>query len=585
MNHISRNLTAPQAIQLALHYQQAGELQKAETVCRKVLQAEPNNPEALHLLGIIAYLTKHYKAAVELIRRAININDKVPVFFSNIGLALHAMGQFTEAAASFQRGLALNPDFAEAHNNLGNSLKELGRPDDALACYQRALKLNPNYVEAHYNLGNVHKDMGKHDEAEACYQRALSLRPDFAEAMNNMGFVFQKQGKLDEAGVYYKKALSVKPDFAEASNNLGSVFQELGKFDEAVEWYLRAVNLNRDYVEAYYGLVNCKKFGPEDEQLLARIEECFEKKKIDEEKAVDLHFALGKIYDDIGRYEKAFTNFEKANRLQCRGYRFNRELFEQRISKLIDMFTRDFFKEMKCFGNPADMPILIVGMPRSGTTLVEQIISCHPDIFGAGELNFWHDQEQKLKYSSGADFPREAINSIADAYITHLRSFSSTARHVSDKMPHNFLSLGLIHLTFPLARIIHCRRNPADTCLSIYFKKFIAKTHPYSCDLGDLAFYYSQYERLMQHWREVLPPHAFYEVQYEDLVADNETVSRGIIDFCGLEWHEGCLEPHKNERIVRTPSNWQVRQPIYKTSVERWRNYEHFIGALAPVMK
>lgn len=585
MTPSEENLSVPQAIQLSLRLQQDGEFQKAEAICRKVLKDQPDNADALHLLGVNAYLTKNPGAAADLISRAIGINAMVPAFHSNMGLALHAMGKFEEAVAHYERAITLTPDYPEAYNNLGNSLKELGRFKEAALCYRQAITLKQDYPEAHYNLGNVLKDMNKLEEAADSYGQALALKPDFAEAHNNMGLVFQRQGNLGEAEDSYRLALTLKPGLAEAHNNIGSLKQDLGKFEEALNSYRKAVSLDDTYTEAYIKLANCKKFNPQDEHILSGMEKHLGKDRLKEEDALNLNFAMGKAYDDLGRYDNAFQHYHEANRLQCQKHSFNREEFEEKISQIIDTFSGDFFSRRGDFGNASELPVLIVGMPRSGTTLLEQIISSHPQVCGAGELGFWSRRQHKLKFTSPTVLKTETVRSIADEYITHLRSFSATAGRVTDKMPHNFMSLGLIHLAFPNARLVHCRRNPVDTCLSIYFHKFIARNHPYSCNLEDLAFYYRQYERLMKHWKETLPPGVFIEVEYENLVANQEAESRRLMDFCGLEWDEVCLQFHNSERIVRTPSNWQVRQPIYNSSVERWRNYEPFVAPLIQLLE
>lgn len=582
MSLSEENLSVPQAIEMALRLQQDGEFQKAEAICKKVLKDQPDNADALHLLGVNAYLTKNPDAAADLISRAIGINAMVPAFHSNLGLALHGMGQFEKAVAHYESAITLKLDYPEAYNNLGNSLKELGRFKEAALCYRQAITLKRDYPEAHYNLGNVLKDMNKVEEAADSYEKAIALKPDFAEAHNNMGLVFQRQGKLDEAADSYGLALTLKPDLAEAHNNTGSLHQDMGRFEEAMDSYRKAVSLNSNYTEAYIRLANCKKFNPQDEHILLGMEKHLGKDSLKEEDALNLNFAMGKAYDDLGRYDNAFQHYQEANGIQCRKHSFNREEFEDKISQIINTFSGDFFSRRRDFGSASELPLLIVGMPRSGTTLVEQIIACHTQVHGAGELGFWSQRQHKLRSTPPTAYKEETVRSIADEYISHLRSFSATARHVTDKMPHNFMSLGLIHLAFPNARAVHCKRNPVDTCLSIYFHKFIARTHPYSCNLDDMAFYYRQYERLMKHWKETLPPGFFMEVEYENLVANQEAESRRLMDFCGLEWDEACLQFHSSERIVKTPSNWQVRQPIYNSSVERWRNYEPF---LAPLMQ
>jgi len=298
-----------------------------------------------------------------------------------------------------------------------------------------------------------------------------------------------------------------------------------------------------------------------------------------------LCYALGKYNDDTRQYDAAFASYERANRLkrQLAGA-FDRDEFSRSVDAIIAAHPAEAMRG-QAGGSGSRRPLFIVGMPRSGTSLTEQILASHPEVFGAGELRFWGLQVQKHLSSMPSwmhDVP--LLQDIATQYEAELQRHSAAASRVVDKMPGNFLNLGLIHAAFPQARILHTRRNPIDTCLSIYFQGF-NNQHTYANDLDDLAFYYREYHRLMAHWRAVLPPEVLLDVPYEELVEDQEGWSRRIIDFIGLEWDERCLDFHETERKVGTASNWQVRQKIYKTSKERWRNYEKFVGPLLPLLE
>ena len=291
-------------------------------------------------------------------------------------------------------------------------------------------------------------------------------------------------------------------------------------------------------------------------------------------------YALGKTYDDMGQYEKAFNYYHRANSLLAVKHPFDKKIYRKWVDEIIARFGNPAKIEDGWFSED-DSPIFIIGMPRSGTTLTEQIISSHPEVAGAGELAYWPAAGQALGFEQ--ELTDIHAQKLANDYLTLLRKCSPSVRRVTDKMPGNYMYLGLIHRVFPRARIIHCQRHPVDTCLSIYFQNF-AGGHEYRYKLEDLAFYYRQYRRLIRHWREILPPDVFFDIQYEDLIEHQESVSRRLIDFCGLEWNDVCLEFYKNERSVGTASNWQVRQPIYKTSKERWRNYEQWIAPLLELL-
>lgn len=669
-----------------MKHHQAGSLQHAELIYRKVLDAEPSNAEALHLLGLVYFQSRNHERALGLIQRAIGINPTVPAFYSNLGLIFQELGHFDIAIINFQKAISLNSSYAEAHNNLGtvfyttrryddalesyeralairptyaeahyNSgivLKALGKTEEAIAAYERAINLRSNYAEAHNNLGFIYQEQEKHDEAYEHYQKAIALRPDYAEAHNNIGAVYLAQGKLDEAiasynralelrpnyaeafnnlgyalaeqkkhdeaivqyqkalslkpdyvdaynnlglslrerGEYeaaigcYRRALELQPDFGKANNNMGTLYQQLGRFDEAIACYMKSIALKNNYAPAYRNLVHCRKFTEQDMPILKELETYLESADLSRNDESDIHFALGKIHDDFGQHEQAFLHYKKANELEHEKYTFDREQHSQMINTMIEQFSASFFEARNNFGSDSALPIFILGMMRSGTTLVEQIISSHPEVFGAGELDFWADQAKKYPPESVSELNVESVQGMAADCLAYLKHFSTDALHITDKMPNNYLKIGWIHLAFPKAKIIHCKRNPADICLSIYSHKF-GGYHPYGYDLDDLAFYYEEYERLMDHWRAVLPSDVFLEVQYEELVADQEKVSRRMLEFCGLGWHEQCLDFHQKDRPVKTASCWQVRQPLYISSVERWRKFEPFLGPLARLLK
>ncbi|MCP4040650.1 MAG: sulfotransferase, partial [Gammaproteobacteria bacterium] len=319
----------------------------------------------------------------------------------------------------------------------------------------------------------------------------------------------------------------------------------------------------------------------------AVIEKLLEQQGLAEEDLMHLHFALGKIYDDRESYAKAFEHYRLANGLMRKTFSFDLGIYANDIERLIGQYSLDFFRDNAQLGNSADLPLFILGMPRSGTTLVEQIVSSHPRIHGAGELAFFTNLEQtiagRITPSTSypecmADLDEQVAGDIAGEYLMKLRSYSTEARYVTDKMPGNYIQLGLIKLFFPRARIIHCHRNPLDTCLSIYFQHF-AKPNSYSYDLRELGKYYSLYEKLMAHWRTLFSGQML-EVEYEELVMNQEKISRRLIDFLGLEWSGRCLSFHENARPVKTASNVQVRQPMYTRSMGRWKNYAEFLGLL-----
>jgi tetratricopeptide (TPR) repeat protein len=550
MSAPTTTLTIPEALQLAIAHHQSGHLQEAETVYREILKVQPENPDALHLLGLALFQSGKVDAAGELVLHSIRVSPGSPVSYNSLGNIRRAQGKLAEAAEHYEHALALSPEYAEAHYNLGIAQKELGRLDAAAGSFRRALELNPSFVQALCNLGVVLKDMGEVEEAIACYRRAIEINPSVATVFNH----------------------------------LGNALRDLGKLEEARAAFRQAIALQENYIAPYLNLARCWRFGDTDTSFVERLEELLQSGKLNPDDASDANFALGKIYDDLGRYEAAFRHFSEGNRIQTeRSPRFDRAKHREMVSRQIAACTSEFFRSHSHLGNDSELPVLIVGMPRSGTTLVEQILSSHHAVQGGGELPFWAGQETHLPGGEWPPTPERAAD-IAKAYLAQLHGLAPGATRVTDKTPSNFLRLGLAHLLFPRARIIHCKRHPIDTCLSIYFTKFRAP-HPYARDLEDLAFFYREYERIMAHWRGVLPEGILLEVQYEDLVEQQETVTGKMLDFCGLEWDDACLHFHENPRVVSTASSWQVRQPLYKTSAARWKHYEPFLGPLAGLLQ
>ena len=481
--HISIDI--PAEMKTAMQYHQAGRLQEADAIYRKVISVEPNHPDALHMLGLFAHQADKNDAAADLIEKAISIN----------------------------------PENSAFRNNLGNVYVALNRLEDAVACFEKAIQIEPNIVEAYINLGNALKYRGKTAAAEDGYRKALSIDPDS--------------------------------------------------------------------VSAYYNLAQLKQFKEKDDTFTI-LESIHKKGPLTDKQSTERHFALGKMYADIGEHASAFKNYHSGNAYRKRfmGNRFNLDAFRKQIALFMNVFDTDFFNRNKDMGDKTQLPVFIVGMPRSGTSLVEQILSSHPGVFGAGELPLINQMVNAfLGQHNGLPFDRilealdeNRVKTIAGQYIDALKPLPEGTVRVTDKLPGNFLNLWFIARLFPKAKIIHCKRHPLDTCLSCYFTHF-KQPLPYKNDLYTLGGYYRQYEKLMGHWIAVLPVPVL-EIQYESLVENQETVSKKMLAFCELEWDEKCLSFYKNDRPVTTASGMQVRRKIYKSSVGRWRKYERFLGPL-----
>jgi tetratricopeptide (TPR) repeat protein len=419
--------------------------------------------------------------------------------------------------------------------------------------------------------------------AADCFRRAAASAPDTTAGRLDLVRAWLVEGNFREAEADLRQAIALDPGSDELHKTLAEVLAKEGCFAEAIEASDRALGLNPLQVPAHLTAVRVRKCTEADRPRLMRMLSTLQNPSIRDAHRLFLHFASGKLLDDLGEYREAMRHFDLANGIRGRTAQFDRAALAEVIDRLIGRFIPGFFAASAAFGLEDETSLLIVGMPRSGTTLVEQILSSHPEITAGEELFFWSNRASSPGIAEATSLAPEAGRDLAAEYVSLLRRIGLSSARVTDKQPFNFQQLGLIHLLLPKARIIHCRRHPIDTCLSMYFTHFKGRM-PFVADKADLAFAYRQYARIMDHWRTVLPSNCFLEVDYERLVADREAVTRRLIAFGGLDWHDACLKPERNARTVNTASVWQARQPVFATSVERWRRYEPWIGELRQLL-
>jgi tetratricopeptide (TPR) repeat protein len=511
--------------------------------------------------------------------RAAQIKPTDPVIQHDLGLTYMNLQRVEEAAQCFWRATVLKSDFAHAHYRLGIARELQGRSDEAIACYQRAVALDSSLADAQSRLGGLYASRGRSKEAADAFRAARV--PDATEGRLAQIRALLAEGRDAEAERAVRTLLAQNPHTSVGRWLLGTILAEAGRFEEAFIEFNQSVILNPQQGLPYYDLVRCRTIVEADSPLIERM---LEVSRSLHEPAVlaPLHLAIGKAFEDLKDYGRAMVHFTEANRIKSMVAPLDRDAFARRIDETIALFTAAFIARHAQAGNVSELPVMILGMPRSGTTLIEQIVSRHPQVFGAGELHFWTGRTEEFWQAQGANVGEFQLQA-ATAYIEHLRGVAPTVKRVTDKMPFNFLRVGLIHIVFPCATIIHCRRHPVDTCLSI-FSTYFAPRRNFSSAPGDLVFYYKQYLRLMAHWRAVLPPNRFIEVDYEALIADPERFSRMLIAGCGLEWDPSCLQPEHNSRVVKTASKWQVRQPIQKPAVARWHRYEPWLGVFRQLL-
>ncbi len=556
------------------------QLDEAVGCYRRALAIKPDKAQIHCNLGNALRRLERFDEALSSTRRALALDAVSSVAHNNLGLIHAALGRPEEAVACYRQALALDPRYVDALNNLGNVLRDLGARREAAAVYGRAIELDPGFAASHCNLGNVLFEFRRIDEAAASYRRAIALKPDYAPAHLRLGTTLRQQRRPADAEASCRAALAIDPNYAEALTLLGELLADRGQFAAAQELFQRAIELNPQFPFAYCSIAAHRKMSAQDGTWLRGAESLLAK-RLPLGQEIGLRYALGKYFDDTETYDAAFEQYRQANELTKRfGSVHNRAKLTQRVDQIIQRYDAAFVRRQRSGASAAEQPVFIIGMPRSGTSLAEQILASHPSVFGAGEVAFWDAaylacREAEDRRGAGA----ERIRGIAGDYLGRLTALSGGALRVVDKMPANFLYAGLIHAVFPRARIIHMQRNPLDTCLSIYFQNFF-NMGPYANDLDDLAHYYGEYLRLMAHWRAALPANALLEVPYEALIEDQETWSRRMVHFVGLPWDPRCLEFHNTDRVVITASKWQVRQKIHSASTGRWRHYEKFLGPL-----
>jgi len=491
----------------------------------------------------------------------------------------------TKEVAPFHNLASLNHMLQQAL-----TLHQAGRLSEARTIYNQILLSEPNHFDALHLLGVIAHQEDEYDIAVELIQKALKSVPDFAPAYSNLGAALKDQGKLDEAVASYRQAIALSPDNAEAHNNLGVLLSELGKLDEAIVCYKMAISLKPDYAAAYNHLSAIMKYTETDDVI--KVMEYLYKKKADisDAERINLGFALGKIFEDLGDFDKSFNYILEANQLKRKLFNYSIQNDQDLFERIKKTFSPDFFALHHSSGNPDSTPIFILGMPRSGTTLVEQILASHPMVFGAGELTVLKELTDVIcSGGRAAKFPEclkgldnGAFERAGAYYIEKIRENSRVADYITDKMPHNFLFVGFIKIILPNAKIIHCIRDPMDNCFSI-FKNDFTKTPGYAYDMIEIGRHYNLYRNLMAHWEKVLPGYV-YSLKYEEIVSDQKNQTRKLLDFCGLPWDEACLEFYKKERRVSTLSLAQVRQPIYKDSVGLWKRYEKQLEPLRKII-
>ena len=532
---------------------------------------------------IVLYNNGKFQNAISAIKGLNNEYPNVPLLFNILGACYKSLGQFDGALQMFKTAIKIKPDYAEAHFNIGAIFQEYDKHDEAINSYKEALKLIPGYHDAHNNLGILFLDIGQLSDSVEHFEWAIAYKPDFAEAHNNLGSAMQKLEQLDAALNCYKKAILLKPDYSQAHNNIGILFQKLGKVDSAQLSFELAISHQPDNASAHHNLSTLKKYIVNDPQI-AQMQSLISLNNLNKSDKIYLSFALAKASEDLGKKNEFIEFLDQGNRLRKEELDFSfdksendnviiKNLFRQPSSLIKNLIDK----------SSALKTIFIVGMPRSGTTLVEQIISSHNKVYGGGELKTLNSIIIKLIQDNSSfekiELSKKNILSVRHQYLDSLASFNVSENIFTDKWPLNFRNIGFILSAFPDAKIIHLKRDAIATCWSIYKHYFSDNGNGWAYNLDDIVRFYKSYADLMDYWHN-LYPNKIYDICYEDLTINQEEETRKLLNYCELDWDENCLNFHTNARAVKTASAVQVRKPMYQGSSDEWKKYESYLQSL-----
>ena len=604
-----------------------GRLRPAKAALSKSLAIKPDHVQSLNNLGIIEYDSGNFEGAAHFYRQAIDLIPDYPEAHNNLGNALRALGDLAKAVRHYQAAIALRKQYPEAHNNLAAVFREQGLFAQAEYHYRQALAQQENYVDCYINLALLLESTARSDEGLQCLEKALLIDPhhsralvqtgriclkrrdyeraqqaasrilaanaDSIDALAILGQALHEEDHLEDAARAYQKALRLCPTRADILSSYGVTLKALGRFHDANEQFDKALQVNPQAYGAYVNLSDLQKFTRENPHFMNMERIWHEASDQQSDVYMPLHFALGKAYEDLGDFEKAFFHFERGAKLKRAVLDYDEVRIFGFFDAIMSEFTAGVLKNPPYAGSDSDAPVFIIGMPRSGSTLLEQILSGHPLVYGAGETKEFPRQVNSLRrgFPNLPGYPHFMQNlaardyeRLAGGYLSRLRKLSSPVLRITDKLLTNYFYVGLLHILFPKAKFLHARRNAVDTCMSSFTKLF-SEDMPHSYDLAELGRYYRKYDQLMHHWESLLPKGTMKSVAYESIVADLPTTAREVVAFVGLPWSDECLSFHRVERPIKTASAVQVREPLYSTSVGRSKHYGEKLKPLLDALR
>lgn len=542
-----------QSMQMAVKFANGRNFAEAEKILRGILATNNQFHPAIHMLGQLAFQS----------------------------------GRDDIAAKLFHQAATIDPKNAGYHRDFAETLFFMGHYKDTLMAINRSIQINQNDPKAHFIAGNGLMHMGENEQAIKAFKHTIKMDPNHSFAHNNLGSVYEKEDKLKEAKNHYELAMKVDQSNVLAINNLATLLTAEGDLDKAKKLLNQIIKTKPDYIEAHHNLSALKRYKEGDEHIAILLSLLESVEQIPLDNKYRLYFILGKVHADLKDYDKAFEFYELGNNLKRSTFEYYEDRFIENVEKIKAIYSKENIGKEKVTKSNKPVPIFVVGMPRSGSTLVEQILASHSEIFGAGELTILSEYVNEIIQNYPEDIEKlsdQELQKIGGKYLDKISAFDPNAKYIVDKNPGNFLYAGLIKKILPEALIINTNRNAMDCCVSNYTHLFLDTIH-YTNDLGELGRYFNIYSDLMAHWRSVLPNEMLYDISYEDVVDNLEQEAKSLIEFTGLDWEESCLEFHKKKSNVKTASAAQVRKPIYKSSVERWRVYEEHLGPLISALK
>jgi len=565
-----------------------GKITEAIIEIELLIKQYPLAPLLFNVSGSFYKSNSQLDVAVTKFKQALTLKPNYTEVHYNLGVTLRELGHINEAIKSYKNALSIKNEHPDAHYNLGNALLSLKQYDDAIEHFKSAIVFNPKFAQAYNNLGILYKQLGKDLEAGKNFDKALAIKPDYAEAANDRGVIYQNSGDHESAIKYYQKSLEINPNLADAYNNIGLAEKELNNTDNAIKSFEKALSINPNLANSYYNLSRFKQYTISNEQV-AKMQSLLSTVGVSQSDLIKINFALAGVNEYLGNQDELFKVLHEGNRLRKEelNYSLDQDLNAHLNLRSLFKITPSTPEKLVSYEPSKIRPIFIVGMPRSGTTLVEQIISSHHQIHGAGELNTLNKLITPIVSNfsiKDTNISEKVFLSIRKVYLDFLSSLNTPESIITDKMPMNFRYIGFILKAFPEAKIVHLKRDSRAVCWSIYKRYFPAKGLGFAFNMEDLSGYYNSYTELMFFWHQFFPE-KIYDICYEDLTTNQEEETKKLLEYCELDWDDNCLNFHKNKRAVKTASSLQVREKMYQGSSDAWKKYEAHIHPLINGLK